>query len=110
MRPIVCVSVTFMDAIVSDDSFRVRAESLPRNAGEWGAWSVRRVADVCHCAGWLADSLADSEQAGVLSGCQSFPRRRAIPGGDAAAGLDRGWGIVSGRGAAGVQIDVCLDC
>jgi hypothetical protein len=26
---------------------------------------VRRVADVCHCAGWLADRLADSKQVGV---------------------------------------------
>ena len=48
------------------DRFRVRAEPLPRNAGEWGPWSVRRIAHVCRCAGWLADSLADGEQAAAL--------------------------------------------
>jgi hypothetical protein len=43
-------------------TFRVRAEPLLGNAGKCGVWSVCRVAHVCHCAGWLADRLADSEQ------------------------------------------------
>jgi hypothetical protein len=43
------------------DRFRVRAEPLPGNAGECGVCSVCKVAFVCQCAGWLADSLADSE-------------------------------------------------
>ena len=38
------------------DRFRVRAEPLPGNADECGVWSVCRFADVCHCAGWSADS------------------------------------------------------
>jgi hypothetical protein len=37
------------------------------NAGECGILSVCRVVLVCHCAGWLADSLADSEQVAALS-------------------------------------------
>jgi hypothetical protein len=44
----------------SEDSFRVRAEPPSGNADEGGVWSVCRVAYVCHRAGWLADSLADS--------------------------------------------------
>jgi hypothetical protein len=40
----------------------VRAELLLGNADECGVWSVCRVANVCRCAGWLADSLADSER------------------------------------------------
>jgi hypothetical protein len=45
------------------DCLRVRAELLRGNAGEFGIWSARRVVYVCDCAGSLADSLADSEQA-----------------------------------------------
>jgi hypothetical protein len=40
------------------DAFRVRAAFSRGNAGEFGVWSVCRIAYVCHCAGWLADSLA----------------------------------------------------
>ena len=32
------------------------------HAGECGVWSVCRVAYVCQCTGWLADSLTDSKQ------------------------------------------------
>jgi hypothetical protein len=52
-----CVAVTHMNA----DFFRVRAQPLLGKASERGNWSLCRVAYVCHCAGWLADSLADSD-------------------------------------------------
>ena len=35
------------------------------NGGDCGVWSVCKVAHVSHCAGLLADSLADSKQVGV---------------------------------------------
>ena len=54
------------------------------NADKCGVWSVCRVADVCHCAGRLADSLADSEQPAALGSSVSaataemaFAARRA---------------------------------
>ena len=50
---------------LTSDLFRVRAEARPGDAGDCGASSVHRVADVCRCAGWLADSLADSKEVGV---------------------------------------------
>ena len=37
------------------------------NGGDCGVWSVCKVAHVSHCAGLLADSLADSEQVAALS-------------------------------------------
>jgi hypothetical protein len=47
------VSVTFQGC---DDCFHVRTEPLLGNAGECSVWSACRLAHVCHCAGWLADS------------------------------------------------------
>ena len=41
---------------------------MPRNMGECGVCNVCRVAYVCHCAGWLADSLADNSSAVELPG------------------------------------------
>jgi hypothetical protein len=35
------------------------------SGGDYGVWSVCKVAHVSHCAGLLADSLADSKQVGV---------------------------------------------
>jgi hypothetical protein len=35
------------------------ASGLMKPRGKCGVWSVCRVADVCHCADWSVDSLAD---------------------------------------------------
>ena len=48
----------------------MRVEPLLGNAGERGVRSVYRVAYVCQCARWLADSLADSEQVIALGRCE----------------------------------------
>jgi hypothetical protein len=53
----------------TSDLFRVRAEPLLGNAGECGVGSVCRVAYVCQCAGWLAESLADMNRCPSLHGC-----------------------------------------
>jgi hypothetical protein len=66
------VSATLRDAMTPSVSGQ---NPLPGNAGEYGAWSVCRVTDVSHRAGWLAESLADSEQSAALSLVSELPRR-----------------------------------